>query len=117
MERKKEVEKKRKKKTLTLTRMDLRGTKAQFYRITFNKFYSRIMPSMKKNKRGIVRVLALFAPALIIGHIIISNKLPAVSFKLFLVNDDNSFCVLHQEMFLQFVSFERIVLCRLGKVK
>lgn len=46
-ERRKKV---KKKKMLTLTRMDLRGTKAQFYRITFNKFYSRIMPSISEKE-------------------------------------------------------------------
>jgi len=38
------------KKELTLTRMDLCGTKAQFYRITFNKFYSQIMLSISEKE-------------------------------------------------------------------
>lgn len=104
-----EIKKVKRKKRLTLTRMDLRGTKAQFYRITFNKFYSRIMLSISKKKTGINAERAISFPrssdalssaALIIEYIIISNKLPAVLFdKLCLVNDDNSFCVLHREIF------------------
>lgn len=72
-----------KKKESSLTRMDLRGTKAQFYRITFNKFHSQIMLLIsERNKRGAQPpaftragsfVFCRLNRHLIIGHIIIST--------------------------------------------